>query len=312
MNFFLLAVHLLFFPVLFFLSLTGGCTREPVETDLLVPVHFSSPPPGIVKTNFHTKNIEIKVRGTTGQIRKILTDNLFYLVDLYADLAFDPAGESVRIDPGFYSIPVIDERISMPRGLDIVKVTPDFITVQLDREITKRFSVSAAYRGKPAAGYYALDAVVKPRTVLIKGAESILNAVKGLKTKPVDIEGHFESFKTVVPLELEHLEMSLITPQIQVEVPIKKEIITRNFEKIPVKPRNGLGEVTVFPDEVGITLTGHSNLFKQNNIIDRLQIYVDCEGLGPGLHLRQAMIVLPVGLILTDVQPEKFTVKIEE
>ncbi len=47
--------------ILFFLCLSG-CTPEPIETDLLLPVDFSNVPENMVLTHFSTDKIEIRIR----------------------------------------------------------------------------------------------------------------------------------------------------------------------------------------------------------------------------------------------------------
>ena len=91
-----------------------GCSTEPVETDLLLPVEFSSIPLNLILTSPSVDKLEIRVRGNSEQIEKIKTIDLKYFVDLYTDLASDPAGEKVFIDPRIYYIPVLKKEYLFP------------------------------------------------------------------------------------------------------------------------------------------------------------------------------------------------------
>ena len=83
-------------------AVLAGCTADPVETDLLLPVDFSNVPDNMVLTRFHTDKIEIKVRAAPELIDAIQVQNTRYLVDIFTDLSFDPAGDTVSIEPGEY------------------------------------------------------------------------------------------------------------------------------------------------------------------------------------------------------------------
>ena len=70
----------------------AGCTTEPVETDLLLPVDFTNTPGGMVLTYRHTDKITVRVKGVPKRLEQIETETLLYPADLYTDLAFDPVG----------------------------------------------------------------------------------------------------------------------------------------------------------------------------------------------------------------------------
>ncbi|MEA1969422.1 MAG: CdaR family protein [Thermodesulfobacteriota bacterium] len=309
-NFLFIIIFFLIFSLFSFFSL--GCTPEPEETDLLLPVYFSSMPAGLAQTSFYTNKIEIHVKGPSRLIEKLGGKNLHYLVDLYTELASDPAGSTDLIKPGTYSIPVIKNRFSISGKIEITSIIPSFITVTLEKVKTVNLAVTIPYRGKPASGYIALPAEAEPDTVLITGAESLVKSLQNIRTKPVDITNARESFKKEVPLDLdESLDIASSSQAIKVSVAIKKEIITKTFENIKIKAINSSKNTDITPCEMEIRVKGHSNILKKSSIRDQFNIYIDLKGLKSGVYVRRAVINLPVGLILEETKPEIFTVKIE-
>ena len=114
-----------------------GCTTEPVETDLLLPVDFSNVPENMVLTYFHTDKIEIRIQADPKLMEFINKENIRYPVDLYTDLEFDPAGASDSIEPGTYLIPVEEKRIPMDRAIKILSINPSYLSVQLEKKAKK-------------------------------------------------------------------------------------------------------------------------------------------------------------------------------
>ncbi|MBI9089580.1 MAG: YbbR-like domain-containing protein [Desulfobacterium sp.] len=292
--------------------LLTGCSPEPVETNLLVPLGFSSPPSNLVKMPSHATNLEIRIKGSSRLIKRASQEDLSYLVDLYTDLALDPAGTASTIDPGLYSIPVMEERIPLHPRIDIISITPSFITVRLEKKLVKRLPVHVPYTGKPAPGYTVLDAATDPMVVEVIGAESALDALTFILTKPVDISNARENFKKNLPLDLDFsATVETATAMVVATVPIVETIVTQTFEQIPITTKNAPPKTTIVPATMEIKVKGPHNTLKKSGFTEQFRIYIDLEGLTPGVYVRRAVIELPVGLILADTRPELFTVTIE-
>lgn len=291
--------------------LVSGCTPEPVETDLLVPVKFSAMPSGLAKTNFYTHTIEVRVKGSLRQIQRVEALNLTYLVDLYADLTTDPADGGAFISPSFYAIPVIRDRLAISPGVEILQITPAFITVQLDREETCSVPVQLVLTGTPAMGYEVAHAETDPETVDLTGPESALKKITALKTKPVDITGADADFHKEGAVALDDLGFSIPDTLVIVTVSIREKIVTHTYSAVPVVSQNGLSSVEITPSEIEITLKGPVNGFKNNSDAPDFQVYIDLKNLSSGVYVRPAVITVPVGLVLVEAKPENFTVKIK-
>lgn len=288
-----------------------GCSTEPVETDLLLPVEFSSIPLNLILTSPSVDKLEIRVRGNLEQIEKIKTIDLKYFVDLYTDLASDPAGEKVFIDPRIYYIPVLKKRIFIPRGVKIISVIPAYIKVSLEKKVVKSFSISAPYTGEAAPGYVALSARIEPSTIILTGPESVIESIKSLKTKPIDLTKVNESFKKKMPLDLRGLNLKPEPSIVTVFIPVEKKQIIKIFENIPLGLKNAKKKDSVAPSKIRLTIKGGHDMLNRKGIKDEIKVSIDVKGLKPGIYVRSAVIDLPLELIMTDAEPEIFTVKIE-
>lgn len=291
--------------------LAAGCTPEPVETDLLVPVKFSAMPSGLAKTGLDTHSIEVRVKGSLRQIHRVEALNLTYLVDLYADLTTDPADVGAFISPSFYAIPVIKDRLAIPPGVVITQITPAFITVQLDRKETCSVPVEVVLAGQPALGYEVAQAQADPDVVSLTGPESVLKNIIVLQTKPVDITGADTDLKKTGVVALDDPAISMPDTLVTVTVSIRKKIITHTYPAVPVTIRNAPPGVEITPPDIEITLKGPENVFQNNSDLPGFQVYIDLKDLTTGVYVRPAVISVPVGLVLVEAKPENFTVKIK-
>ncbi|NOX34634.1 MAG: YbbR-like domain-containing protein [Deltaproteobacteria bacterium] len=299
----LLTLVLFYFP---------GCTTEPVETDLLLPVDFSNVPANMVLTDFHTDKIEIKIQADPKLMEFINKENFRYPVDLYTDLEFDPAGASDSIEPGTYLIPVEEKRIPMDPAIKILSINPSYLRVRLEKKIKKIFKITVPYIGKPAKGYIALEAATKPARVELTGAFPMIQSIRELKTKPIDLTNVNETFKKKIPLDLE--KPSIISSSnriIIVTVPVRQQLVSKKVENIPIQVWNTSSRVNIEPSKISIMVKGPFETLSNKKIMDRIYSFIDMKGLLPGVYARHAYINIPVGLMMTDADPQVFTVKIE-
>lgn len=290
-----------------------SCTQEPRETSLLLPVDYANVPDDMILTNFHTDKIEVRIKCRPQHIEKLSRESLVYPADIYTDLAFDPAGGTDAIEPGRYLLPVDKNRIPLGSSVSIINITPSYLSIRLERKVTRVFKVMVPFIGETAKGYMALSPVCEPATVALTGAQSLINRIKQLTTKPVDLTNANEDFKKEVPLDLEQPELFTVAQSIfVVSVPIQPLPGTRTIEQIPIKFQNRPGEkVSIEPSSISIDLKGPQEDLNNTSLTDKIYAFMDLEGLKPGVYARHAYIDIPVELVMTNASPRVFTVKIE-
>jgi len=270
------------------------------ETDIFVAVGPDQIPSGLTLSGPPLKGIEVRVRGPKSTVLTLADINIRYVLDLSG------------VDVGVTSIPINSDRISLPMGVSIDKITPAFLTVKIEKEVTKELPVNIAYTGKPATGFSAVGAVAKPLSVTVRGPESILDPMTEIPTKPIDIKGLSESFKKEIALNLpENIEIVSPSGIVFAEIFIEETIITRAFKDIVVEGKDTPYSYSITPAAIHIEVKGPANILETLQDKQGIQVYVDLKGLTPGVYVRPAVITLPVNTTLVGVKPEIFTVKIK-
>jgi hypothetical protein len=200
----------------------------------------------------------------------------------------------------------------MDRGITILTITPPYLSVQLEKKIKKTFKITVPYIGKPAKGHIALDAATEPAVVELIGASTLIQSIKELKTKPIDITNVSESFKKEIPLDLENPSItSSSDPIIIVSVPVQEKLVSKTIENIPIQVWNSTLKVNIEPSKISIRIKGPFDTLSNKEITDQIYSFIDLKGLEPGVYARHAYINIPWNLIMTDAIPQVFTIKIE-
>ncbi|MGM0394953.1 MAG: CdaR family protein [Thermodesulfobacteriota bacterium] len=306
--------HKPFYRLLTILLLSvWSCAPEPVETHLLLPVEFANVPKGMIVTQYRTDKIEIHIQGDPRLIETLSEKPIHYPADLYTDLDIDPAGASESIGPGYYMLPVEKRRIPMDPAIKILEISPSYLGVRLEKVITREFKVEVPFSGDLHEGLIALAPTTDPTSVTLSGAESLINEIQVLKTRPVDLTNARESFRKEMPLDIDSTRLvTADSPIIVVSVQIQEAQVETSIEHIPVQIRNSSFSARIEPDVMTIAIKGPYSIIHNKETLDRIYAFVDLEGMTPGVYARHSYINIPVGLAMTRSDPRVFTVTIEK
>lgn len=272
----------------------------PYEADLFVPLDITGLSNGLTLRKMPVKGIEIRIRGPEKPVRNLMGQTLSYRLDL-----------SGR-DAGVHSMAVRPERFGLSREIEILHAHPDPLIFRIEPEITKTVPVRVAIDGTPASGFYIAEIRPRPASVVLRGAKSSLGPVEVVTTKPIDVNGLHESFKKEVALDLvEGVVPVAPGGVILAEVGIGEKEARRTFSRVTVSGKNARYRFAITPPSINITVKGPvSTLTKIET--EGIEVYVDLQGLAPGVYPRRAVIALPVEVTLLQAEPEIFTVTIQQ
>jgi len=269
------------------------------EADLFIPVDSEKIPEGLIITNRPFTGLEIHVRGPKSIVRTLSDLKIRYTVDL----------SEIKI--GVNIIPIHQDQIPLPKGISILKVNSDSITVRVENEIKKELPVNISLTGKPVKGFTVVGVKAEPMSVILRGSEDKLGQMDKVSTKPINIKGLSGSFKKEVALDLvENLTLVDASKIILANVFIKERMTTKIFDNIPVQGIGSLYEHRITPPVITITVKGTVNMIEKLHGSNGVQVYVDLKELKPGVYSKRATITLPVKTTLIDAKPEIFKVKI--
>ncbi len=269
------------------------------ETDIFIPIDLGKIPDGLSIIDPPLKGIEVRISCPESLVKTLSEIKSRYLLDLS------------DINEGVNNIPLRKDGIKLPSGISIIKITPSFLTVKVEKELKKELPVIVSFSGKPATGFFTY-AVTRPSSVMLKGPVNILGPIEKIFTKPIDVNGLSESFKKEIALDLpECLDIISFSGIILAEVFIEEQIVAREFKNIPVKGKDSTYTFSITPPAIDIEIKGPVNLLEKLYQENELEVCIDLKGLKPGSYVRHASIILPVKTILVKVKPEIFTVKIK-
>jgi YbbR domain-containing protein len=186
-------------------------SKGKTEMTLTVPLELRNIPQNMAVVGNVTGSLEVRVQGQERGLRDITTGNR---VSGVLDLSLAKVGENmVRISP---------DDIRRPTGVTIMHLSPAEIRVKLEPLVRKTFRLQPILHGAPAAGYRLAKITVTPPRIMVEGPESLMQALDGLQTMPIDIQGASQSMTMEPKIDYQGQPVKLLEKNIAVHISIRR------------------------------------------------------------------------------------------
>lgn len=276
--------------------------REVVETWVDMPLVMTNPPEGLIIEDGLVDKIQVRLRGPKGLVGNLSSQNLTYPVDV----------SSLKI--GNQVVEIESSRIPLPSTYEIIEVKPNRLRLTVDRRISKKIAIEAAWSGDIHPDYKLVEVAAAPDLVVIRGPETLLRKIS--KTRVVMKEDFPEDvprrWAEDVALELPD-EVEASPGQVRVEAfygPKTRQI----WVKVPLEVEAPEGyKATVSQNYVRLLIEGPVFLFRDNEYRkDVLASLVFGSEMAPGKFDLDYDVLLPDGCRLEKKNPETVTTKIKK
>jgi YbbR domain-containing protein len=160
------------------------------EIGIEVPLEYRNVPPNMEIVGDTTNSVEVRLRGSANLIREITPGNVSTSVDLS------------KIAPGENVIPLTRQNVQAPTGIEVVRVNPPRVRLDMERTVTKMVTVIPKVQAQPIEGFEVDRILVSPSEVQIQGPESRIARVESVSTEPVNIAGTSGETQVTVDLDV--------------------------------------------------------------------------------------------------------------
>lgn len=158
------------------------------EVGYRVPLELQNIPAKLMIANEVPSVVDVRISGPRTLLMKVSPNDISIAVDL------------TDLKPGLTTFKRLEERLNLPSGLRVTRLSPSFIDLKLERVKQKRVPIKIALRGEPLRGYQVGRVNAIPDRVVIAGAESELKNIHEVTTESIDLSGVNEGFSLIVPL----------------------------------------------------------------------------------------------------------------
>jgi len=236
-----------------------------------VPLELADLPPGLSLVGDIPDSVLVRVRASDATFQNLSPGRFHARVRL----------SGAR--PGSLSVPLTEGIIRAPFGVEVLRIDPDHLELQVEERITREVPVVARIQGQPASGYESRGHTLSPSTATVEGPGSVVREVREVLTEVVDIEGARESIEKVVSLVPDRGGVRVVSDGVsRLELTIGELFVTRRFTGIRLEPAEAdAGATAEFrPETIEVTLQGPKEALDAMSV-DRIRAVLDLEGMAP-------------------------------
>ncbi|MEW6262056.1 MAG: CdaR family protein [Thermodesulfobacteriota bacterium] len=278
--------------------------RERAEVGFNVPLELVNIPPSLVIVNQVPDGVSVRIHGSVALTRQVSERKLRFSLDL----------SGATTGPNRFILQ--PESLNLPRELRVTRVSPDVITVELEKLAVKAFSVLPVIKGEPVAGYVIEEINLEPKTVEVRGPVSLVDRLDVIWTNPIDVTTLSAPATLQTKPSLPDMMLSVVKPTtIQVKVKVGEKITVREFKEVPVEVMQAPGEgrdYRVTPQTVTLVVRGPVNSMSALVTGAEMKVRVNLAGLEPGQYERMPIVALPSNMEVVKIEPRVLTVKVFE
>jgi len=187
-------------------------TEQKAEVVLNVPLDVGQIPRTHMVVNDPVEYVALKVRGPRSLVLG-LAPNEITLPGTFARAVKE--GENV--------LTLRPEEFQVPRGIEVLSVSPGRIRLVLEAVDERRLEVIPKFRGEPAKGHALGKVRVTPKEVRVVGPQGELKRLNHAFTQPIDIKGQDRDFRVTAGIEPFGRRIRIVEGEtVRVDIGIKK------------------------------------------------------------------------------------------
>ncbi len=273
--------------------------REKVETWVEVPVELVGTPEDLFVREGLESRLKVRLRGPQGIIRGLDPRGLAYTLDMS------------KAQPGEAVIPFETDAVKAPKALEVVELSPQRMTLVIDRLSRKSVPVEPVWKGRIGDDYRLVNATATPATVELRGPAQVLDRLEGVQTLAVSVnatEPHAVAADAALSLPAEvradpakvrvTLNFGLKTKDVWVRLPV---------EVLPTSPG-----ATVRPGTVQVYVETPVTLLREPGFKERFGAYVVLEqNATAGRRTVAYRLRLPPDVTLLKAVPDEVEVAVD-
>lgn len=145
------------------------------EESIDLPIALDSIPGDMVVVGQSAREVNLRLGGSRAALRRAVKGMERYTISL------------VGTKPPEARFAVTADRLSLPRGAEVLFRSPSTVVVQLENVSRKTVPIRADLIGQPPEGFRVGEVVVEPAEVQIEGARSQVRRISEVLTDRVDV-----------------------------------------------------------------------------------------------------------------------------
>lgn len=268
--------------------------------EITVPVKLSNATGGRIAITDYT-NVSINIKGAARLMSSLTNDNI--LLDI--DVSAYPSGQSIRR--------ILPTDFKTPLGIEVVDVKPSSLRITLDNIGVKDVRILPSIIGEVKHGYKVESITLKPNTVSITGAKSVLSEFENISTMPINLSERNENFVQNVLLKDYDGIVKMQPSFVEVRVKLSENMVEHEFSNVPVECMNLKNNLMVVntPSLSYVKVKGRQDVI--DTFLDTVTFVTDCSNISsPGNYTGSVAYETNLIVDILNIEPQQINIEIKQ
>lgn len=230
-----------------------------------IPVKISMPEEYVLMDNAPNR-IDIILKGPKQRLNKITPNDIQVTVDAKTPTI----GENELI--------ITTDNITLPKGVSVSSIEPDYFKVQIDEKKSKKVPVKLTFSGALMDGYDFNQLNLIPQDVTISGPRSIVDQITDIRTKNILLgKDYVDDFDCTVEVDNKFTNISVNPRFISARIEVYNKYDTRKLQNLPIKPFSYLPDghkLEIKPATATVVVEGMKNAV-ETLTDDKIRPFID-------------------------------------
>lgn len=246
-------------------------------------------------------NVSVNIKGAARLMQSLANSDVL----LNIDVAAFPNGQSIRR--------ILPVDFKKPLGLEVVDVKPAELRITLDDITAKDVRVLPSIIGEVKQGYMVESITLKPNSVSVTGAKSVLSKLENISTMPINLSERSKNFVQNVVLK-DYEGVTKIQPSsVEVRVKLRENMVEHEFTNVPVECMNLKSNLMVAntPSLSYVKARGMEDII--DTFLDTVTFVTDCSNIsGPGTYTGSVAYRTNLIVDILNLEPQTINIEIKE
>jgi len=175
--------------------------EEKLEFTFPAPLVLQNLPVRVALAASPPDQVMVRLRAPEALLKRLAAGDI--------DTRIDLAG----LGTGEHLFPLTADRVRVPFGAEVLKATPESVSLLLEARVVRQVPVEARLEGQPAAGMEVARVVVDPPRVAVEGPERAVSAIRHVSTERLTLEGKRASFVASSAVVAGHPLLRIVSPE---------------------------------------------------------------------------------------------------
>lgn len=268
--------------------------------EMTVPVKLINVPNGKVAIADYP-NVSINIKGAARLMQSLTNSDVLLDVDVSAYTN----GQSIRR--------ILAADFKTPLGLEVVEVKPSELRITLDNITAKEVRVLPSIIGEVKQGYMVESITLKPNSVSVTGAKSVLSKLENVSTMPINLSERSENFVQNVVLKDYDGVTKMHPSLVEVRVKLRENMVEHEFTNVPVECMNLKSNLMVAntPSLSYVKARGREDII--DTFLDTVTFVTDCSNInGPGNYTGSVAYRTNLIVDILNLEPQTINIEIKE